>query len=70
MGDKELSARGELVRQGDRFTDRITPDGSSSWQAASGQYRLVVSLVPVSELLLAESGTSPACITARWEVAS
>jgi putative glutathione S-transferase len=44
VGSKELSARGELVRQGNRFTDRITSDGSSGWQAAPGRYRLVVSL--------------------------
>jgi len=41
---KETSKRGEFVRQANRFTDRITADGSSGWQATSGKYRLVVSL--------------------------
>jgi glutathionyl-hydroquinone reductase len=41
---KETSKRGEFVRQANRFTDRITADGSSGWQAAPGKYRLVVSL--------------------------
>ncbi|MGB3438758.1 MAG: glutathione S-transferase family protein [Actinophytocola sp.] len=41
---KETSGRGEFVRQRNRFTDRITADGSSGWQAAPGKYRLVVSL--------------------------
>jgi putative glutathione S-transferase len=41
LGSKEISARGELVRQGNRFTDRITPDGT--WPVAVGRYRLVVS---------------------------
>jgi len=39
---KETSATGEWVRQANRFTDRITADGSSGWQAAPGRYRLVV----------------------------
>ncbi|MFI7677902.1 glutathione S-transferase family protein [Actinophytocola sp. NPDC049390] len=40
----ETSKRGEFVRQKNRFTDRITADGSSGWQAEPGRYRLVVSL--------------------------
>jgi glutathionyl-hydroquinone reductase len=36
--------RGEFVRQANRFTDRITADGSSGWRAEPGRYRLVVSL--------------------------
>jgi len=41
---KETSARGEFVRQPNRFTGRITADGSSGWKAEPGRYRLVVSL--------------------------
>lgn len=41
---KETSKRGEFVRQANRFTDRITADGASGWQATPGKYRLVVSL--------------------------
>jgi glutathionyl-hydroquinone reductase len=41
---KETSAKGEFVRQANRFTDRITADGSSGWKAEPGRYRLVVSL--------------------------
>ena len=41
---KETSTRGEFVRQPNRFTDRITADGSSGWKAEPGRYRLVVSL--------------------------
>ena len=41
---KETSVRGEFVRQANRFTDRITADGSSGWRAEPGRYRLVVSL--------------------------
>jgi putative glutathione S-transferase len=41
---KETSRRGEFVRQANRFTDRITADGSSGWPAEPGRYRLVVSL--------------------------
>lgn len=41
---KETSKRGEFVRQKNRFTDRITADGSSGWRAEPGRYRLVVSL--------------------------
>ncbi|MCT2587378.1 glutathione S-transferase family protein [Actinophytocola gossypii] len=41
---KETSNRGEFVRQTNRFTDRITADGSSGWRAEPGRYRLVVSL--------------------------
>jgi glutathionyl-hydroquinone reductase len=40
----ETSGRGEWVRQANRFTDRITADGSSGWKAEPGRYRLVVSL--------------------------
>ena len=32
------------MRQANRFTDRITADGSSGWRAEPGRYRLVVSL--------------------------
>jgi putative glutathione S-transferase len=41
---KETSARGEFVRQKNRFTDRITADGASGWKAEPGRYRLVVCL--------------------------
>ena len=41
---EETSKRGEFVRQKNRFTDRITADGSSGWRAEPGRYRLVVSL--------------------------
>src|SRR5262245_11199257 len=41
---RETSARGEFVRQPNRFTDRITADGSSGRKAEPGRYRLVVSL--------------------------
>jgi putative glutathione S-transferase len=41
---KETSKRGEFVRQQNRFTDRITADGSSGWKAEPGRYRLVVCL--------------------------
>jgi glutathionyl-hydroquinone reductase len=41
---KETSTGGEFVRQPNRFTDRITADGSSGWKAEPGRYRLVVSL--------------------------
>jgi putative glutathione S-transferase len=41
---KETSTRGEFVRQPNRFTNRITADGSSGWKAEPGRYRLVVSL--------------------------
>jgi glutathionyl-hydroquinone reductase len=41
---REPSTRGEFVRQANHFTDRITADGSSGWQAGPGRYRLVVSL--------------------------
>ncbi len=40
----ETSSRGEWVRQGNRFTDRITADGAEGWPAEPGRYRLVVSL--------------------------
>ncbi|MBO0828133.1 MAG: glutathione S-transferase family protein [Streptosporangiales bacterium] len=40
----ETSERGEFTRQANRFTDRITADGSSGWPAEPGRYRLVVSL--------------------------
>ncbi|WP_020578575.1 glutathione S-transferase family protein [Actinopolymorpha alba] len=38
---KETGSRGEFVRQGNRFTSRITADGSSGWKAEPGRYRLV-----------------------------
>jgi putative glutathione S-transferase len=41
---KETSKSGEFVRQANRFTDRITADGSSGWKAEPGRYRLVVCL--------------------------
>src|SRR2546421_7135841 len=41
---KKTSATGEFVRQPNRFTDRITADGSSGWPVEPGRYRLVVSL--------------------------
>jgi glutathionyl-hydroquinone reductase len=41
--DAETSKRGEWVRQPNRFTDRITADGSSGWRAEPGRYHLVVS---------------------------
>lgn len=40
----ETSQRGEWVRQANRFTGRITADGSSGWPAEAGRYRLIVSL--------------------------
>ena len=40
----ETSARGEWVRQANRFTGRIMADGSSPWPVEPGRYRLVVSL--------------------------
>jgi putative glutathione S-transferase len=40
IGDK---TSGSFVRQANRFTDRITADGSSGWRAEPGRYRLVVS---------------------------
>lgn len=40
---KETSARGEFVRQPNRFTDRIIADGSSGHKVEPGRYRLVVS---------------------------
>jgi putative glutathione S-transferase len=40
----ETSTRGEFVRQANRFTGRITADGSSGWPVEPGRYRLVVSL--------------------------
>ena len=41
---QETSAGGAWVRQANRFTDRITADGSSPWPVEAGRYRLVVSL--------------------------
>jgi putative glutathione S-transferase len=41
---KETSKRGEFVRQANRFTNRITADGTTGWKAEPGRYRLVVSL--------------------------
>jgi len=50
----ETSTKGAFVRQGNRFTDRITrdstsgpgegPDGGGRWPVEAGRYRLVVSL--------------------------
>jgi glutathionyl-hydroquinone reductase len=51
---RETSARGQWVRQGNRFTDRVTrdstaapgegPDDAGRWPVEPGRYRLVVSL--------------------------
>ena len=38
---KETGTGGEFKRQSNRFTDRITADGSSGWPAEAGRYRLV-----------------------------
>jgi len=38
---QESGARGEFVRQPNRFTDRITADGSSGWPVEPGRYRLI-----------------------------
>jgi putative glutathione S-transferase len=38
----ETSSRGAWVRQPNRFTDRVTADGSSGYPAASGRYHLYV----------------------------
>jgi putative glutathione S-transferase len=38
---RETGARGEFVRQANRFTGRITADGSSGLPAEPGRYRLV-----------------------------
>ena len=38
---RETSTKGEFVRQANRFTDRITADGSSGWKAEPGRYRLI-----------------------------
>jgi glutathionyl-hydroquinone reductase len=40
---EETPKRGEFVRQANRFTDRITADGSSGRRAEPGRYRLIVS---------------------------
>jgi glutathionyl-hydroquinone reductase len=40
----ETAGSGAFVRQANRFTDRITADGSSGYPAEAGRYRLVVSL--------------------------
>lgn len=40
----ETGDRGEFVRQPNRFTDRITADGSSGYPAEPGRYHLYVSL--------------------------
>ena len=37
----ESSQDGEFVRQANRFTDRITDDGSSNWPVEPGRYRLI-----------------------------
>ncbi len=41
---KESGATGEFVRQPNRFTDRITADGSSGYPVEAGRYVLYVSL--------------------------
>ena len=38
---RETSGEGEFKRQGNRFTDRVTADGSSGWPVEAGRYRLV-----------------------------
>ena len=38
---RETGRSGEFKRQGNRFTDRITADGSSGWPVEPGRYRLV-----------------------------
>jgi len=38
---RETSSDGEFKRQGNRFTDRVTADGSSGWPVEAGRYRLV-----------------------------
>lgn len=40
----ETSGSGEWVRQPNRFTNRITADGTSGWPVQPGKYHLVVSL--------------------------
>jgi glutathionyl-hydroquinone reductase len=40
----ETSTKGEFVRQANRFTGRITADGSTAWPVEPGRYRLIVSL--------------------------
>jgi glutathionyl-hydroquinone reductase len=37
----ESGAQGEFVRQPNRFTDRVTADGSTRWPVEPGRYRLV-----------------------------
>lgn len=41
---RETATDGGFVRQGNRFTDRITADGSSGFAAEPGRYQLYVSL--------------------------
>jgi len=38
---RETSSDGEFKRQRNRFTDRVTADGSSGWPVEAGRYRLV-----------------------------
>ena len=40
----ETSNTGAFVRQANRFTDRVTADGSSGYPAEPGRYQLIVSL--------------------------
>ncbi|MDP9399034.1 MAG: glutathione S-transferase family protein [Actinomycetota bacterium] len=40
----ETGARGEWKRQPNRFTDRVTADGSSGYPVEPGRYQLIVSL--------------------------
>ncbi|MEU3464119.1 glutathione S-transferase family protein [Streptomyces sp. NPDC006733] len=41
---RETGTKGEFTRQANRFTDRITADGSSGRVPEAGRYRLIVSL--------------------------
>ena len=41
---RETGARGEWKRQANRFTDRVTADGSSGHPAEPGRYQLIVSM--------------------------
>jgi putative glutathione S-transferase len=38
---RESGSKGEFKRQGNRFTDRVSADGSSGWPVEPGRYRLV-----------------------------
>lgn len=41
---RETGSKGQFTRQANRFTDRITADGSSGRAPEAGRYRLIVSL--------------------------